>query len=58
MDPNEIELKNLAKSFAYAKLATQIDECEDKNELKNIAKAFCKLYYKQQETIEVIGLPQ
>tara|TARA_Y100000004_G_scaffold115542_1_gene129763 strand:- start:1037 stop:1213 length:177 start_codon:yes stop_codon:yes gene_type:complete len=58
MDPNEIELKNLAKSFAYTKLATQIDECEDKNELKNIAKAFCKLYYKQQETIEVIGLPQ
>ena len=58
MDPNEIELKNLAKSFAYTKLATQIDECEDKNELKNIAKAFCKLYYKQQETSEVIGLPQ
>lgn len=58
MDPNEIELNNLAKSFAYTKLATQIDECEDKNELKNIAKAFCKLYYKQQETIEVIGLPQ
>ena len=58
MDPNEIELNNLTKSFAYTKLATQIDECEDKNELKNIAKAFCKLYYKQQETIEVIGLPQ
>lgn len=58
MDPNEIELNNLAKSFAYAKLASQIDECEDKEELKNIAKSFCKLYYKQQETIAVIGLPQ
>ena len=51
-------IRDRAKSFAYTKLATQIDECEDKNELKNIAKAFCKLYYKQQETIEVIGLPQ
>tara|TARA_B100000035_G_scaffold120492_3_gene102317 strand:+ start:4891 stop:5070 length:180 start_codon:yes stop_codon:yes gene_type:complete len=58
MDPNEIELKNLAKSFAYTKMASQIDECNDKEELRNIAKSFCKLYYKQQETIEVIGLPQ
>lgn len=58
MDPNDIELKNLAKSFAYTKMASQIDECGDKEELRNIAKSFCKLYYKQQETIEVIGLPQ
>ena len=57
MDPSNIELKNLAKNFAYTKLASQIDECEDKEELKNIAKAFCKLYYKQQETIAAIGLP-
>ena len=57
MDPSNIELTNLAKNFAYTKLASQIDECEDKNELKNIAKAFCKLYYKQQETIAAIGLP-
>ena len=42
MDPSNIELKNLAKNFAYTKLASQIDECEDKEELKNIAKAFCK----------------
>ncbi len=57
MDPNDIVLTNLSKSFAYTKLASQIDECEDKDELKSIAKAFCKLYYKQQETIAVIGLP-
>ena len=58
MDPNEIELKNLAKSFAYTKMASQIDECNDKEELRNIAKSFCKLYYKPQEAIEVNGLPQ
>ena len=57
MDPNGIELKNLSKSFAYQKLATQIDECDDRDELRNIAKSFIKLYYKQQETIAVIGIP-
>jgi len=57
MDPNDIELSNLSKSFAYQKLATQIDECNDRDELRNIAKSFIKLYYKQQETMAVIGIP-
>jgi len=57
MDPDSIELKNLSKMFAYQKLATQIDECDDRDELRNIAKSFIKLYYKQQETIAVIGIP-
>lgn len=57
MDPNDIELSNLSKSFAYQKLAAQIDECDDRDELRNIAKSFIKLYYKQQETIAVIGIP-
>ena len=57
MDPDSIELTNLSKSFAYQKLATQIDECDDRDELRNIAKSFIKLYYKQQETIAVIGIP-
>lgn len=57
MDPNTIELTNLTKSFEYTKLASKIDSCEDVKELQNIAKSFCKLYYKQQETISTIGLP-
>ena len=57
MDPDSIELTNLSKSFAYQRLATQIDECDDRDELRNIAKSFIKLYYKQQETIAVIGIP-
>ena len=56
MDPNEIELKNLSKQFAYQKIATDIDNCDDCETLKNIAKSFAKLYYKQQETMSVIGL--
>jgi hypothetical protein len=43
--------------FAYTQIASEIDECDDKESLKNIAKSFCKLYYKQQETMQVIGIP-
>ena len=56
MDPDSIELTNLSKSFAYQKIATEIDNCNDHDTLKNIAKSFVKLYYKQQETMRVIGL--
>ena len=54
MDPDSIELKNLSKMFAYQQIATDIDNCDDRDMLKNIAKSFAKLYYKQQETISVI----
>jgi len=37
-------------------VAAEIDSCEDCEELRNIAKSFCKLYYKQQETMSLIGL--
>lgn len=57
MDPSEIKLENLSKSFEYTKLASEIDNCNDKDILRNIAKMFCKLYYKQQETMQVIGIP-
>ena len=56
MDPYTIELSNLSKQFAYTKMASQIDSCDDCEELKNIAKSFCKLYYKQQETMKLIGI--
>ena len=56
MDPDSIELINLSKQFAYTKVASEIDRCDDRDELKNIAKSFCKLYYKQQETMKLIGI--
>ena len=55
MDPNDIEIKGLEKSFAYQKIASEIDSCDDRDMLKNIAKSFAKLYYKQQETIAILG---
>ena len=57
MDPNDISLDNLSKSFEYTKLAGEIDSCRDIEQIKNIAKCFCKLYYKQQETMAAIGIP-
>ena len=56
MNPDQIEIKNLSKSFAYTQLAAEIDSCDDRDELRNIAKSFCKLYYKQQETMQLIGI--
>lgn len=56
MKPEEIQLKNLSKSFEYTKLATEIDSCDDMETLKGIAKSFVKLYYKQQETLSVINI--
>jgi len=56
MNPDQIELNNLSKSFAYTQVAAEIDSCEDCEELRNIAKSFCKLYYKQQETMQLVGI--
>lgn len=56
MDPSKIELSNLSKSFEYQKLASQIDKCDDISALKDFAKSAFKLYFKQQETMKIIGI--
>ena len=40
MDPTDITLDNLTKSFEYTKLASEIDSCRDIEQIKNIAKCF------------------
>tara|TARA_A100001515_G_scaffold131328_1_gene119041 strand:- start:281 stop:457 length:177 start_codon:yes stop_codon:yes gene_type:complete len=56
MDPDSIELSNLSKSFEYTKMATELDRCDDRDELRNVAKAYLKLYLKQQEVVGRMGL--
>ena len=56
MSPEEIELENLSKSFEYHKLSAEVDSCNDIEELKNVAKAYIKLYLKQQEVVANMGL--
>ena len=57
MNPDDITITNLSKSFEYTKIAHEIEECRDVDTLQILAKCFAKLYYKQQETMTAIGLP-
>jgi hypothetical protein len=56
MNPNEINLDSISKLFEYEKIAREIDNCGNPNELKNIAKSYLKLYFKQQEVISSLGI--
>jgi len=58
MDPNEIQLDNLSKSFEYFKVASEIDAIEDIEAAKTIAKCYYKLYLKQQEVVSQLLLPK
>lgn len=51
MDPNSIVLENMNKLFEYEKLSREIDSIEDLNQLRNITKAYIRLYLKQQEVV-------
>jgi len=52
MDPDKIELEDLSKSFEYMKACIEIDSIEDIEQIKTIAKAYMKLYLKQQEVLK------
>jgi hypothetical protein len=51
MDPTEINLDSISKLFEYEKIAREIDNCNNLDQLKNITKSYIKLYFKQQEII-------
>jgi|TARA_Y100000389_G_C16985894_1_gene282535 hypothetical protein len=50
MNPDDIELSSMAKSFEYEKLAREIETTNDMEFLKGMLKSYIKLYLKQQET--------
>jgi len=56
MDPDKIELQNLTKSFEYFKIASEIDNIDSIQDLRNLAKSYIKLYFKQQEVVAGLGL--
>jgi len=51
MNPDDIELENLSKIFEYERISRELDSCDNIELLKNIAKCYVKLYFKQQETV-------
>ena len=57
MDPSSIVLNTPSKSFAYEKMSREIEECDNIDALKTILRCYVKLYFKQQETIAIIGIP-
>lgn len=54
MDPNDIVLEDLNKSFEFVKACKEIDNIEDIEDLRNISKAYMKLYMKQQEVLSTM----
>lgn len=55
MHPDKIQLENLNKSFEYQKFSLEIDNIDNVEDLKNIAKSYFKLYLKQQEVLCSFG---
>lgn len=55
MDPDQIKLEDLSKSFEYTKACMEIDSIEDIEQIKLIAKLYMKLYLKQQEVVKDIA---
>lgn len=55
MNPDDIKLESMGKSFEYEKVAREIDSIEDVNMLRKVAKSYVKLFLKQKETITSIA---
>ena len=55
MNPDNIKLESMGKSFEYEKVAREIDNIEDVKMLRKVAKSYVKLFLKQKETINAIA---
>ena len=58
MNPDEVTLENLNKSFEYVKFSNKIDTIDNIEDLKNLAKCYFKLYLKQQEVLCQFPIPK
>ena len=57
LDPSSVELNSPSKQFAYEQMSRDIEKCTDVKVLQDALRCYVKLYYKQQETISLIGAP-
>ena len=57
LDPSSVELNTPSKLFAYEQLSRDIQKCDDIKVLQDALRCYVKLYFKQQETISLIGAP-
>ena len=56
MNPDDIQLTSIAKSFEYEKLAQEVDTIDDIKVVKEMLKSYIKLYLKQKETFSSIAM--
>jgi hypothetical protein len=56
MNPDDIQLTSIAKSFEYEKLAREVDTIDDIKLVKDMLKSYIKLYLKQKETFTSIAM--
>ena len=56
MKSSDIELSSISKNFEFEKLSRDVDEISDVKYLREMLKCYVKLYLKQQETVQAIGL--
>ena len=57
LDPSSVELNTPSKLFAYEQMSRDIEKCTDVKVLQDALRCYVKLYFKQQETISLIGAP-
>jgi len=57
LDPSLISLTIPSKAFAYEKISREIENIKDIEVVKKALRCYVKLYFKQQETLSIIGLP-
>jgi len=55
MDLSDLKLDNLEKTFEFEKICRMIDGLSEED-AKEMAKRYCKLYYKQQELVASFGM--
>lgn len=56
MDNEDLKLENISKLFEYEKISRELDTCTNIDLLRNICKCYVKLYMKQEEVMQSIGL--
>ncbi len=56
MNPDDIQLTSIAKSFEYEKLAREVDTIDDIKLVKDMLKSYIKLYLKQKEAFTSIAM--
>ena len=54
MNPDDIFIRNVSSQFQYEKMAREIDECDDVEDLRMMCKFLIKMEMKTRETYSIM----